>query len=408
MGITSYLHLIGGIILKKVLTWKGYDYTLILVPIFLSAFGLLMIYSASMVSTTLDGLDSTYYLFKQLKWFVLGIIGFVFCCIFPYQNYKRVVKPMILLSIGLLLFTIFFGDTVNRATRSVDIFGFNIQPSEFVKLFLIIYLAAIYSKKQKYIGNFLYGALPPLVMTIVMVGLIVLQPDLGTAVIILLIVSTIILSSGIKMKHILFLFSCCLLILLVLIPKLITDSRIARFTGAFHPFENPDGDGYHLIQSYLAIGGGGVSGEGLGQSIQKLGYLWGAHTDFIMAVVSEELGIFGVVLVIALFLLIILRGLHIAKECPDSFGSLLAIGISSMVAIQAIINLGAISGLLPITGVPLPFISYGGSSLFILLIAMGILNNIARSVHVTEEEPRVIESTPIYQNKERRGTTWPN
>ncbi|HLQ95400.1 MAG TPA: FtsW/RodA/SpoVE family cell cycle protein [Pseudogracilibacillus sp.] len=390
------------------LTWKGYDYTLILVPIFLSAFGLLMIYSASMVSTTLDGLDSTYYLFKQLKWFVLGIIGFVFCCIFPYQNYKRVVKPMILLSIGLLLFTIFFGDTVNRATRSVDIFGFNIQPSEFVKLFLIIYLAAIYSKKQKYIGNFLYGALPPLVMTIVMVGLIVLQPDLGTAVIILLIVSTIILSSGIKMKHILFLFSCCLLILLVLIPKLITDSRIARFTGAFHPFENPDGDGYHLIQSYLAIGGGGVSGEGLGQSIQKLGYLWGAHTDFIMAVVSEELGIFGVVLVIALFLLIILRGLHIAKECPDSFGSLLAIGISSMVAIQAIINLGAISGLLPITGVPLPFISYGGSSLFILLIAMGILNNIARSVHVTEEEPRVIESTPIYQNKERRGTTWPN
>jgi len=408
MGITSYLHLIGGIILKKVLTWKGYDYTLILVPIFLSAFGLLMIYSASMVSTTLDGLDSTYYLFKQLKWFVLGIIGFVFCCIFPYQNYKRVVKPMILLSIGLLLFTIFFGDTVNRATRSVDIFCFNIQPSEFVKLFLIIYLAAIYSKKQKYIGNFLYGALPPLVMTIVMVGLIVLQPDLGTAVIILLIVSTIILSSGIKMKHILFLFSCCLLILLVLIPKLITDSRIARFTGAFHPFENPDGDGYHLIQSYLAIGGGGVSGEGLGQSIQKLGYLWGAHTDFIMAVVSEELGIFGVVLVIALFLLIILRGLHIAKECPDSFGSLLAIGISSMVAIQAIINLGAISGLLPITGVPLPFISYGGSSLFILLIAMGILNNIARSVHVTEEEPRVIESTPIYQNKERRGTTWPN
>lgn len=408
MGITSYLHLIGGIILKKVLTWKGYDYTLILVPIFLSAFGLLMIYSASMVSTTLDGLDSTYYLFKQLKWFVLGIIGFVFCCIFPYQNYKRMVKPMILLSIGLLLLTILFGDTVNRATRSVDIFGFNIQPSEFVKLFLIIYLAAIYSKKQKYIGNFLYGALPPLVMTIFMIGLIVLQPDLGTAVIILLIVTTIILSSGIKMKHIMFLFSCCLLILLVLIPKLITDSRIARFTGAFHPFENPDGDGYHLIQSYLAIGGGGVSGEGLGQSIQKLGYLWGAHTDFIMAVVSEELGVFGVVLVIGSLLLIILRGLHIAKECPDSFGSLLAIGISSMVAIQAIINLGAISGLLPITGVPLPFISYGGSSLFILLIAMGILNNIARSVHVTEEEPRVIESTPIYQNKERRGTTWPN
>src|SRR5699024_3727579 len=395
MGITSYLDFIGGISLKKVLTWKGYDYTLILVPIFLSAFGLLMVYSASMVSTTIDGLDSTYYLFKQLKWFILGLIGFAFCCIFPYKNYKRMVMPIVLISIGLLLLTIIFGDTVNRATRSVDILGFNIQPSEFVKLFLIIYLAAIYSKKQEYIGNFLYGAFPPLVMTMFMVGLIILQPDIGTATIILMIVSTIILSSGIKMKHIIFLCTCCFVVLLFLILKLITDSRIARFTGAFHPFENPDGDGYHLIQSYLAIGGGGVHGEGLGQSVQKLGYLWGAHTDFIMAVVSEELGLFGVILVIGLFLIIILRGLHIAKKCTDSFGSLLAIGISSMVAIQAIINLGAISGLLPITGVPLPFISYGGSSLFILLISMGILNNIARSVHVTEEEPRVIESTPI-------------
>src|SRR5699024_4906095 len=298
------------------------------------------------------GLDSTYYLFKQLKWFILGLIGFAFCCIFPYKNYKRMVMPIVLISIGLLLLTIIFGDTVNRATRSVDILGFNIQPSEFVKLFLIIYLAAIYSKKQEYIGNFLYGAFPPLVMTMFMVGLIILQPDIGTATIILMIVitiflccySTIMLCSGIYMTYIIFLCTCCVVVLLFLIPKLITDSRIARFTGAFHPFENPDGDGDHLIQSYVAIGGGGVHGEGLGQSVQKLGYLWGAHTDFIMAVVSEELGLFGVILVIGLFLIIILRGLHIAKKCTDSFGSLLAIGISSMVAIQAIINLGAISG----------------------------------------------------------------
>src|SRR5699024_1419048 len=180
----------------------------------------------------------------------------------------------------------------------------------------------------------------------------------------------------------LFLFSLAVGAMLLVIPSMITDTRIARFTGAYHPFLDPDDKGYHLIQSYLAIGGGGLGGEGLGQSIQKLGYLWGAHTDFIMSV--------------------------IAKKCPDAFGSLMAIGISSMIAFQAIINLGAISGLFPITGVTLPFISYGGSSLFVLLISMGILNNIARYVKLKETEPKVIEKTPINNHKERRGTTWTN
>src|SRR5699024_10187843 len=132
-----------------------------------------------------------------------------------------------------------------------------------------------------------------------------------------------------------------------------------------YPFEDPDSAGYHLIQSYLAIGGGGVKGEGLGQSIQKLGYLWGAHTDFIMSVIAEELGVAGVIIVIGMLLVITLRGLYFARKCKDSFGTLLAIGISSMIGFQAIVNLGAISGIFPITGITLPFISYGGSSLLI-------------------------------------------
>src|SRR5690606_35976867 len=194
----------------------------------------------------------------------------------------------------------------------------------------------------------------------------------------------IIVSSGIKFKHLLFLGMSATAILAMFLPHLVTETRIARFTGAYQPFANPDDEGYHLIQSYVAISGGGVSGEGLGQSIQKLGYLWGAHTDFIMAVIAEELGIFGLVIVIGLFIVITLRGLYIAKKCPDSFGSLLAIGISSMIAIQAIINLGAISGVLPITGVTLPFISYGGSSLLVVMCSMGILNNVARFVNLKE------------------------
>src|SRR5699024_11540212 len=176
----------------------------------------------------------------------------------------------------------------------------------------------------------------------------------------------------VQLKHILFLFSLAVGAMLLVIPSMITDTRIARFTGAYHPFLDPDDKGYHLIQSYLAMGGGGLGGEGLGQRIQKLGYLWGAHTDFIMSVIVEELGIFGMIFVIGMFILLTLRGLFIAKKCPDDFGSLMVIGISYMVAFQAIVNLGAISGLFPITGVALPFISYGGDYLFVCLFSLCI------------------------------------
>lgn len=385
---------------------KGYDYTLIVIPLLLAGFGIVMVYSASMVSAVVAGLESTYFLTKQAQWFVLGLIGFIFCCFFPYKAYQKLIVPIVIISILSLIAVLFFGETVNRATRSIDVFGFNLQPSEFVKLALIIYLASVYSKKQQYINDFSKAVLPPLILTCLIVALIVFQPDIGTASIIVFIASTIIVSSGIKFKHLLFLGMSATAILAMFLPHLVTETRIARFTGAYQPFANPDDEGYHLIQSYVAISGGGLSGEGLGQSIQKLGYLWGAHTDFIMAVIAEELGIFGVVAVIGLFIVITLRGLYIAKKCPDSFGSLLAIGITSMIAIQAIINLGAISGIFPITGVTLPFISYGGSSLLTVMCSMGILNNVARYVNLKEEEPKVIESEQMNHISHRRGRTW--
>src|SRR5699024_4804954 len=155
-------------------------------------------------------------------------------------------------------------------------------------------------------------------------------PDIGTSSIILLVVATIIISSGVQLKHILFLFSLAVGAMLLVIPSMITDTRIARFTGAYHPFLDPDDKGYHLIQCYLAIGGGGLGGEGLRQSIQKLGYSWGVQSYFIMSVIVEELGMFGMIFVIGMFILIPLSGLFIAKKCPDAFGSLMAIGITSM------------------------------------------------------------------------------
>lgn len=390
---------------------KNYDYTLIITPILLAAFGVIMVYSASMVSAVVDGLDSTYYLNRQLMWFVLGLIGFIFTSVFPYKKYQKFIKVIILFCILLLLGVTFFGEEANRATRSLVLFGgVRIQPSEFVKLGLILYLASAYSKKQAYINDFFKGVLPPLVLTIIILGLIILQPDIGTAAIILLIASTIIFSSGIYLRHLFLLISIGVVFLIIVIPQMVTDVRIARFTGAFQPFSDPSDSGLQLIQSYLAIGVGGLTGEGLGQSIQKLGYLWGAHTDFIMSIVAEELGIIGVIVVLGLLAIIVLRGLFIARKCQDSFGSLLAIGISSMIGIQSFINLGAISGLLPITGVPLPFLSYGGSSLLVVMISMGILNNIAMTVKKDENRPVKSDSKQPENVKkfEQGGKSWAN
>lgn len=388
---------------------RNYDYTLIITPILLAAFGVIMVYSASMVSAVVEGLDSTFYLNRQFQWCIMGLIGFAITSIFPYRKYQKFIKIIILICIILLLGVTFYGDTANRATRYLVLFkGIRIQPSEFVKLGLILYLASAYSKKQAYINDFFKGVLPPLVLTGIILGLIVLQPDIGTAAIILLIATTIILSSGIHFKHLLLLLSIGVVFLIIAIPQMVTDVRVARFTGAYQPFADPTDTGLQLIQSYLAIGLGGITGEGLGQSIQKLGYLWGAHTDFIMSIIAEELGVIGVVIVVGLLATIVLRGLFIARRCEDSFGSLLAIGISSMIGIQAFVNLGAISGLLPITGVPLPFISYGGSSLLVTMISVGILNNIAMTVKKKERQPTLVNKEVIKNEKkfafERGGT----
>lgn len=391
--------------------FKNFDFTLMITPILLAAFGLLMIYSSSMVVAVAGGHESTYYLFKQLQWFVMGLIGFAFCSMFPYKRYQKMVKPIVLVSIALLIGVLFFGNTINNAKSWFTIGPISFQPAEIAKVGLILYLAAIYSKKQQYIHNFLQGVLPPLVITGIILALVIKEPDVGTGAIIALIAAAIIISSGIRLRHIFLLVFLGILFLAVAIPQMTTDTRADRFTGAYAPFEAPDDAGYHLIQSYLAIGTGGITGEGLGHSVQKLGYLFGPHTDFIMSIVAEELGFIGVAIVIGLLALIVLRGIFIARKCRDSFGALLAIGISSMIGIQSFINLGSISGILPITGVTLPFVSYGGSSLFVLMLSVGILNNIAKSTNEKENGPNQEErnswQTGEYFSEDRQHT-WAN
>ncbi|PAV29878.1 putative lipid II flippase FtsW [Virgibacillus profundi] len=388
---------------------KNYDFTLIITPILLTAFGIVMIYSASMVFAVVQGHESTYYLVRQSIWFLIGVAAFLFCSIFPYKYYQKLMKFIILGVVILLVSVLIFGNDANNA-RSWFVLGpLSLQPAEFAKLGLILYLASVYSKKQAYINDFGTGVLPPLILTFFILSLIVLQPDIGTAAIIFLIACSVIFSSGIRFRHLSLLVSLGVGLILLIIPYMITDERISRFTGAYQPFQTPNSDGYQLIQSYLAIGVGGITGEGLGQSVQKLGYLMEAHTDFIMAIIAEELGFIGVFIVIGMLAIIVLRGIFISRKCQDSFGALLAIGISSMVGIQVFINLGAISGLLPITGVPLPFVSYGGSSLLVLMLSMGILNNIAMTVKKKENETvEPIQKTESAFNYNRGGKTWQN
>ncbi|KGX93304.1 cell division protein FtsW [Pontibacillus halophilus JSM 076056 = DSM 19796] len=396
--------------------FKDYDFTLLFAPLLLTAFGVVMVYSASMVYAVIgEGLSSTHYFKKQLTWVSLGLVGFVTMMYFPYQKLQKLRKLILLFVIISLLAVQLFGTTVNNAKSWIDLGLFNFQPSETAKIGLVIFLSAIFARRQAYMEQFGQAVIGPLIVTSIVFSLIVFQPDIGTGAIVLAIAASVFISSGMQMKHVALMGIAGIVTIAFAAMNMVSVERVSRFTGAYQPFQFPESDGYHLIQSYVAIGTGGLGGEGLGQGVQKLGYLLEPHTDFIMAVIAEELGVIGVAIVIGLLALIVLRGFFIARKCKDAFGSLLAIGISFMIGIQAFINLGAVSGLLPVTGVPLPFVSYGGSSLLVLLASVGILNNIARqvrsedytSIKKTEDVDTTRERTsytPHYQN--RGGKPW--
>ena len=362
------------------------DWILLTAVALLTLFGLVMIYSASYVEGYTDFNNPSYYFNRQLRWFVVSSILLLFFMFFPYRHFQKLSPWIVLVSI-ILLVLIFIpgvGANVGGATRWIDIFGVRLQPSEFVKLGSIIYLAYIYSRKQSYINKFFTGVLPPLIVVLVFFVLIMEQPDLGTATTIVIVAGLIAFSSGARKIHI---FSLGALAGFAVLQYAISaEYRMNRLIGYRTPFELEGTDGFQLVQSYIAIAHGGLSGAGLGESVQKLFYLPEAHTDFILAVVSEELGVIGIAFVFACMLTIIFRGILIGVRCKDTFGSLLAFGIIFQLALQMIFNAGAVSGVLPITGIPFPFISYGGSSLMVIFTAMGILANISRRTEKARRE----------------------
>ncbi|WP_413378957.1 putative lipid II flippase FtsW [Alkalihalobacillus sp. 1P02AB] len=362
--------------------WKDNDWTLIITILLLSAFGLLMVFSASYVLAYTDqNLQDPYYFIKrQVMWFGLASLVFLFVMHFPYRFYRKLSVIVIVVSIILLILVKMpgIGHTVSGAERWIRLPGLGvIQPSEFVKLGVIIYLAQVYTQKQAYIDKFLTGVMPPLIMVGVIFGLIMLQPDLGTATSIMIVAILLAFFSGARFRHLFGLISVGAVMFIFFVRD--EPYRMQRITSFTDPFAEMWGDGYQLIQSYIAIAHGGLSGTGLGLSVQKLLYLPEAHTDFILAIIAEELGIFGVLFVFICYSIIIFRGVVIGTRCKSPFGSLLAFGITFQLAIQIVFNVGAVTGLLPITGVPLPLLSNGGSSLLVSFIGLAIVANISRN-----------------------------
>ncbi|MFC5463892.1 FtsW/RodA/SpoVE family cell cycle protein [Lederbergia graminis] len=402
---------------KKML--KSHDYSIIGVYIFLCLFGLVMIYSSSMVMAVQRyGYPADFFYDKQKINLLIAFAAFLFFAFFPYKAFrnKKFLITMTITAILALFAVSAYGYVGNNAQSWISVGFRSIQPSEFVKVSVIIYLSAVYANKQAYINQLNKGVLPPIIYLVFVCFLIKIEPDNGSAVITFLIGMTIILCSGMKFKTLMKLAAIAGGLALLFVPfilfkfdSIVTDNNMARITGFLHPFELAQKEGYQLVNSYLAIGSGGLKGVGLGQSVQKLGYLPEPHTDFIMAIIAEELGIAGVIIVIGGLSYLVLRGIYIGIRCRDPFGSMLAIGIASMLGIQSFINLGGMSGLIPITGVTLPFISYGGSSILVLSIAMGILSNVAmfknydeKYKHQKVEDKPVSPSIPLnYENNFR-------
>ncbi len=359
---------------------KPPDFIIFFTAIVLLGIGIVMVFSSSFYTATELREDSYYFLKRQVFWAFLGLSGMLFLANYDYWKIKKYIKFLLLINFILLalVYVPGIGIEINAARRWIGFGGMTIQPSEFTKIVLILFSAAFLSKKKVEINNFWLGAMPPLAIMGVCFLLILKQPDLGTAVAIAGTVFIILFTAGMKWKHIIPLGLTGIFSLIYLMMS--EDYRRRRFFSFLDPWEDRMDTGYHIIQSLYALGPGRLFGVGLGRSRQKFFYLPEPHSDFIFALIGEELGFIGAITVILLFFLLVWRGFKLALMAPDAFGSLLAVGIVSMIALQVIINVGVVTGSIPVTGINLPFISAGGSSLFFTLSSIGILLNISKYV----------------------------
>jgi cell division protein FtsW len=352
--------------------------SIFLIVAVLVAIGIVMIYSASAIYADAKTQDSLYYLKRHFVYLAVGMILMFAAMGTDIDALRKYAKPAALLAAILLVLVLIphIGRETAGARRWFKFGPFNFQPSEFAKIAVIIYIADLVARKQKDLKNFFYGFLPPMIIVGLMVGLTLLEPDLGTAVTIFLIAILMLYVGGVRGAHIAASVLASLPVLYILLFSV--PYRKKRMMAFLNPWADKRGTGFQIIQSFIALGSGGLFGVGLGQSRQKLFYLPASHTDFIFSIIGEELGFVGAASIIALFALFVWQGMKVAFRAQDAFEKLLALGIVSLVAIEAIINIGVTAGALPTKGLPLPFISYGGSGLIFHLAAVGLLLNVAK------------------------------
>lgn len=365
------------------------DKWLFLATLALVCASVVMVYSASAV-VALERYQQPYlFVTKQVMWAALGIAVLSIVMRIDYRAYRSETLIWWLLGIvTFLLVAVLFSTPINGSRRWFSLGPFGIQPSELAKLAAVLFTASVLERRMHRVNELKYSLLPIAIVVGVFVGLILIEPDLGTAVSLLAVVGLMIFAAGISYRYLLGGVLLALPALYVVVSS--AEYRRRRLLAFLDPWADPLGDGFQIIQSLIAIGTGGVTGKGLMAGVQKLFYLPEPHTDFIFAVISEELGLIGASLVVGCFCVIAWRGLRAALRAPDAFGSLLALGLTMMVALQAFVNISVVTGLMPTKGIPLPLVSNGGSSLLVNLVAMGVLLNISQHAAVVSE--RVVAS----------------
>jgi cell division protein FtsW len=358
---------------------KQSDKTLILVTLTLLVIGVVMIYSASAVLAGRQYGDSLFFIKRQMLWALIGLTAMVVMSRVPYDIWQKMALPLVLGAVILLVMVLIpgLGVEVNGSRRWLRLGSFTLQPSELARLGAVIYLARYLVKKQGRLDDFFRDFLPPMIVIGAMLALIMGESDLGTAAVMGMVAGLMLFIGGARWRHLWVMALLAAPVLYAMIMKI--GYRRQRMMAFLDPWRDPTDTGFQMIQSFLALGGGGPVGMGLGEGRQKLFFLPYPHTDFIFAVIGEELGMVGTVTVLILFGILAWRGVAISLKAPDPFGRHLAFGLTMMIVVQALINMAVVTGLLPTKGLTLPFLSYGGSSLLANLIAIGILWNISRA-----------------------------
>ncbi|WP_394187250.1 FtsW/RodA/SpoVE family cell cycle protein [Paenisporosarcina quisquiliarum] len=371
---------------------KNFDYPLFFTYLFLCLFGLVMIYSASMAwSVRRYDFESDHFYKKQILNLIISVPVFLLAAIFPYKHYRKkvIMITMLVVMFVLLALVHLIGYSAGGAQSWINLGFGNLQPSELAKIIIVLYFAGVFANKASKgpIDSFNQSIAPPVTVLVLAVAFVLSEVDMGSAMILFLTAISVMAASGIKIRTFVKMSAVMVGGLAVTMPilylvrdKFITEKRLGRIEAFLNPFEYEQGFGYQVVNGYYAIGAGGWKGLGLGQSVQKLGYLPEPQTDFIMAIIAEELGIIGVLIVIGGLGFIVLRALTIALRAEDPHARMIAAGFGSIIGIQTFINLGGLLGIIPLTGVPLPFISYGGTSVILLSLAMGILLNVSMFV----------------------------